>query len=66
MTGMCPHCGELFPISDRDLVPIHYDLRPVRVVCPGTGQIWRNPQSDARPLWSGEPNPNMHQASGSR
>lgn len=60
MTGMCPHCGELFERGRRKTVPVHASLLgdgPGYVRCEGSQQTWRNPESDARPLWNGKPNP---------
>ena len=56
---MCPHCGRLFNKAVAGLIPVH-DWPPLcRQVCPGSGQIPRCPESDARPLWNGEPNPHF-------
>jgi len=56
-SSMCPHCGELF--SPCDLIPTHNWPKPTRQVCPGSGQIPRDPISDGRPLWNGKPNPHF-------
>lgn len=53
---MCPHCGKLF-VGLPPQVPTHDYPPPCRSVCPGSGQVPRNPESDARLLWNGEPNP---------
>lgn len=58
---MCPHCGRLF--SERgQLIPKHRQRngkKPLSgaVDCPGSWQGPRNPESDRRPLWNGQPNP---------
>lgn len=53
--GMCPHCGEDVPI--RDSLTAYHDWPPFcRSVCPGSKQHPRCAESDARPLWNGEPN----------
>lgn len=52
---MCPHCGKLFDWASK--VPTHDYPPPCRSVCPGSGQLPRNPETDRRPLWSGKPNP---------
>lgn len=54
-TGMCPHCGEVVGIKDG-LTVYHDWPKPTRQVCPGSKQNPRNPESDGRPLWNGEPN----------
>jgi hypothetical protein len=56
MTGMCPHCGEVVDVF-ANLISIHYQ-KPgsLRDLCPGSRQIPRCAESDARPLWNGEPN----------
>ena len=49
----CPNCGELLePVLKRGVpvVPTHDFPRPCRAVCPGSGQLPREP-SDASPLW---------------
>jgi hypothetical protein len=51
---MCPHCGKL--VRPGTLVPVHDWPILCRQMCPGSGQIPRNPESDARPLWNGERN----------
>lgn len=48
---MCPHCGEIFTRLTNELIPTHDWPRPCRQVCPGSGQVPRNPDSDKRPLW---------------
>jgi len=50
---MCPHCGELFSARNQ-LIPTHDYPKPCRSVCPGSGQVPRNPESDNRPLWKDE------------
>jgi hypothetical protein len=54
---MCPHCGKL--VKTAPLVPTHDWPATIRQVCPGSGQIPRCAESDARPLWNGEPNPHF-------
>lgn len=56
---MCPHCGEMFVKDVCGLVPYHSWPKPTRQVCPGSQQNPRCPESDARPLWSGDPNPHF-------
>ncbi len=62
---MCPQCGKLFGRLKGSLIPVHPDLRPIDPAaftisssssCPGSEQNPRNPLSDRRPLWNGEPN----------
>jgi hypothetical protein len=51
---ICPHCGEIFEFAalrNGALIPTHEFPRPCRAVCPGSGQVPRNPDSDKRPLW---------------
>lgn len=56
---MCPHCGELFPDAFI-LVPSHAAKdQPEPATCPGSRQNPRNPETDNRPLWNGEPNPHL-------
>jgi len=57
---MCPHCGDLFPESSFTLIPTHRakDQFPP-ATCPGSRQNPRNPETDNRPLWNGEPNPHL-------
>lgn len=50
---MCPHCGEIFSRTQRTLIPTHGKLG--ERVCPGSGQIPRNPDSDKRLLWKDLP-----------
>lgn len=57
-TEMCPHCGALVAVPDG-LTATHDDPAPTRAVCPGSRQNPRNPQSDRRPLWNGDPNPHL-------
>lgn len=52
---MCPHCGWLFDATG--LVPDH-DVPQ----CPGSHQNPRNPETDRRPLWNGNPNPYLAEA----
>jgi hypothetical protein len=54
--NMCPHCGHLFGSSM--LIPNHFN-EDENVYCPGSKQHPRNPLSDARPLWNGQPNPHI-------
>ena len=54
-TGMCPHCGEEVGLWGG-LTATHNWPKPTRQVCPGSGQIARCAESDARPLWNGERN----------
>jgi hypothetical protein len=51
---MCPHCGQVFA-SSAPLIPTHDWPKPCRQVCPGSGQIPRNPETDRRPLWKDLP-----------
>lgn len=53
---MCPHCGLRYDrqICGDGLVPVHHAAEPTRGVCPGSGQVPRNPETDRRPLWSEE------------
>lgn len=52
LTDMCPHCGRL--LKPASLTRKHqYEGS----LCPGSHQNPRNPESDRRPLWNGEPNP---------
>lgn len=60
---MCPHCGELFPDA-AELIPTHDYPKPCRSVCPGSRQHPRNPESDRRPLWSGNPNQHIPESAG--
>ena len=53
--GMCPHCGEEVGVKNG-LTPYHDWPKPTRKVCPGSKQVPRNAESDARPLWNGKPN----------
>jgi hypothetical protein len=53
---MCPHCGDLYDVGRDSLVPYHNWPKPLRQVCPGSKQIPRCAESDARPLWNGERN----------
>lgn len=53
--GMCPHCGEEVRLR-HSLTATHDWPKPTRQVCPGSGQNPRCAESDARPLWNGEPN----------
>jgi hypothetical protein len=55
-TGMCPHCGAVVAVSDGHLTDYHDWPKPTRQVCPGSKQIPRCAESDARPLWNGKPN----------
>ncbi len=52
---MCPRCGEVVVLKDN-LTPYHDWPKPARRVCPGSKQIPRCAESDARPLWNGKPN----------
>lgn len=58
--AMCPHCGELVATSGG-LTATHNYPKPTRQVCPGSRQNPRNPESDRRGLWNGEPNPHRSQ-----
>lgn len=51
MTGMCPHCGDIVAVVNT--LTVDHDG------CPGSQQIPRCAESDARPLWNGEPNPHF-------
>ena len=55
MTGMCPHCGEEVALEDG-LTVYHDWPKLTRQICPGSRQNYRCAESDARPLWNGEPN----------
>lgn len=55
---MCPYCGALFP-ARQTLIPTHVLDESLGDVCTGSKQNPRNPESDGRPLWSGEPNPHF-------
>lgn len=55
MADMCPHCGEIVTTSDG-ITPYHDWPKPMRKVCPGSKQIPRCAESDARLLWNGKPN----------
>lgn len=61
--SMCPHCGWQYdqaaeekkrknPIPGK--VPTHDYPKMCRSVCPGSGQVPRNPETDNRPLWKDE------------
>lgn len=55
--NMCPHCGALFGHANTK-IPVHgLTLRGAR--CPGSEQVPRNPETDRRALWNGEPNPHL-------
>lgn len=60
MSDMCPHCGVVLQVDmseDSDgLTPYHDWPKPLRQLCPGSKQIPRCAESDARLLWSGKPN----------
>lgn len=58
-TGMCPHCGAIVQLTDGDLTDYHDWPKPTRQVCPGSKQIYRCAESDARPLWNGKRNPHF-------
>jgi hypothetical protein len=52
----CPHCGrEYSPQACKPLIPTHDWPPPCRAVCPGSGQIPRNAETDRRPLWKDDP-----------
>lgn len=51
MSAMCPQCARLFPPCG--LIPDHDG-------CEGSMQNPRCPESDGRPLWSGESNPHFY------
>lgn len=64
---MCPSCGAVFE-TEGSIVPDHVlpgasvagGNGPVsRVPCAGSGQHARNPDTDRRFLWNGNPNPHM-------
>lgn len=55
---MCPHCGEMVGTRNHLTVP-HPLETDQRAVCPGSGQVPRNAESDRRVLWNGEPNPHL-------
>jgi hypothetical protein len=58
--SMCPHCGKLFrSILNNGLIPRHTIEINDTESCPGSGQNPRNPESDFRLLWNGEPNPHV-------
>lgn len=48
---MCPNCGWCYPARVLGLVPDH-ELELPSELCPGSGQVPRNPESDRRPLWN--------------
>lgn len=48
---MCPHCGALLDVEH--LTPFHAIDGET---CPGSRQIPRCAESDARPLWNGKRN----------
>lgn len=52
---MCPHCGEEVAIVNG-LTAFHDQAEDAARTCPGSGQNPRCAESDARPLWNGEPN----------
>ena len=57
---MCPHCGASFRTPPNRLAPMHgeqFEDGSLGLLCPGSAQRVRNPESDARPLWNGNPNP---------
>jgi len=56
---MCPHCGALVECGADSLTPYHDWPIPTRQVCPGSKQNPRCAESDARPLWNGQPNPHF-------
>ncbi len=56
---MCPHCAALCGVGNDSLTPYHNYPLPTRQVCPGSKQNARCAESDARPLWNGEPNPHF-------
>lgn len=51
-SGMCPHCGREVD-TPHGLTARHVYQSEV---CPGSLQNPRCAESDARPLWNGEPN----------
>lgn len=55
---MCPYCGALLECDH--LMPLHQLFGET---CPGAGQIARCAESDARPLWNGQPNRHFVRAS---
>lgn len=55
VAGMCPHCGQEVGVKGG-LTPYHDYPPPLRAVCPGSKQIPRNAESDARLLWNGKRN----------
>ena len=54
--GMCPYCGENVPVEGALTTRHTVGAIDTRQVCPGSGQNVRCAESDARPLWNGEPN----------
>jgi hypothetical protein len=52
---MCPECGQIFD-KQGPLVPNHISINSLPSNCAGSGQAPRNPESDKRPLWNGQPN----------
>lgn len=59
MSSMCPYCGTIVRLR-HNLTATHNWPPPTRQVCPGSGQNPRNPETDGRPLWNGEPNPHYY------
>jgi hypothetical protein len=53
VTGKCPACGALVAIEGR-LTVVHNEPKYGLLLCLGSKQIPRNPESDRRPLWSEE------------
>ncbi len=59
MKLMCPHCGWIYDtdtlgIRELSLMPTHVFPELSCIVCPGSEQHPRNPESDKRPLWKDE------------
>ena len=55
MSDMCPYCGEL--VRTKGSLTAYHDLpQSLGISCPGSMEYARCAESDARPLWTGEPN----------
>lgn len=56
---MCPHCGARVSVGVDGLTAYHTSPPRSCFICPGSKQNPRCAESDARPLWNGEPNPHF-------
>jgi hypothetical protein len=57
----CPHCGREYSAKAcKPLVPKHGLCAERITVCPGSGQVPRNAETDRRPLWKDEPRNYSH------